>query len=154
MAMKGRDRLLRRLAAIQGKPRKAIRAALEKGAEDLTAMQKSLVPKRTGALAASIGYTFGNYAPANSHVRGFGDAAAGDPDLSITIHAGDAKAFYAAFVEYGTAPHPQGGMFKGALHPGTSPQPFFYPPYRTLRRSIKSRVSRAASKAIKDGARV
>ncbi|MFC3059512.1 HK97-gp10 family putative phage morphogenesis protein [Paenirhodobacter populi] len=37
------------------------------------------------------------------------------------------KAPYAHLVEFGTAPHKAGGMFKGADHPGTAPQPFIRP---------------------------
>lgn len=152
MAMQGRARLLRRLKAIKGKPRVAMRAALEQGAAQVVASAKNFVPKRTRALENSIGYTFGAYRPANSNVRGMTAGGDGDPDLSITIHAGDATAFYAAFVEFGTAPHRLGGLFKGAHHPGSVAQPFFFPAWRINRRSVKARLTRAMRAAIKEGA--
>lgn len=153
MAMQNRDRLLKKLQAIQGKPRAAMRKALQQSAEEIVALQKRLAPKRTGALANSIGYSFGGHVPDNANVRGVGGGQGGDPDLTAVIHAGDKDAYYAAFVEFGTAPHEAGGMFEGAQNPGTPAQPFFYPAYRALRKRAKSRVSRAAAKAIKEGAK-
>jgi HK97 gp10 family phage protein len=149
----GRDRLAKRLAAIQGAPRSAIHDALRTSAEEITAMQKRLAPKKTGALANSIGYTFGTYRADNANVRGVaGGGGAGDPDLSLTIHAGDAKAYYAAFVEFGTSPHTAGGKFEGAKHPGAMAEPFFYPGYRAMKRRTKSRISRATTKSVRQAA--
>lgn len=149
MAIQNRDRLLKKLAAIQGAPRTAIKAALDKSAAEIVAMQKSLVPRKTGALANSIGYSFGGFTADNANVRGVSGGAGGDPDLTVIIHAGDAKAFYAAWVEFGTAPHPSGGKFEGTENPGTPAQPYFYPAYRALKKRAKSRISRATKQAIK-----
>ncbi len=166
MAMQNRTRLLEKLKRIQGAPRKAMRAALEQGAKQIVSTAKSLAPVKSGALVASIGYTFGTYKPANSNVRGVAvGGGEGDPDLSVTIHAGDAAAFYAAFVEFGTNPHYiakgggtkigqiKGRMTNGAMHPGAQASPFFFPAYRSNKRSVKSRISRAMNKAIKESAR-
>ena len=153
MAMQGRKALLAKLKRIEGAPRKAMRAALARSADEIVTMQKHLAPKDSGALAASIGATFGDWKPANANVRGFGAARAGDPDLTVTIHAGDATAFYAAFVEFGTAPHAVGGMFEGAQHPGARPRPYFYPAWRANRKRAKAAVARAAGKAIRDAAK-
>lgn len=139
-----------------------MRQALEQGAQQMVSAAKNLVPKESGALAASIGATFGNYAPDNANVRGMGKGGAGDPDLTVTVHAGDANAFYASFVEFGTSPHSvskgggsklgklKAGLGFGKMHPGATAQPFFYPAYRMSKRGIKSRISRSASKAIKE----
>jgi len=149
----GRQSLAAKLARIQGAPRTAIHAALRQGAEEITAMQKRLAPRDSGDLADSIGYTFGDYRAQNANVRGvMGGTSGNDPDLSVTLHAGDAKAYYAMFVEFGTAAHTAGGKFKGAQHPGTAPHPFFYPAYRALRKRAKSRISRATTKSIKEAA--
>ncbi len=152
MAMEGRARMLNRLAAIQGRPRAAMRAALEQGAQQVVASAKNLAPTRSGALKASIGATFGAYKAANANVRGVAGGGQGDPDLSVTIHAGDATAFYAAFVEFGTAAHVNGGLFKGSDHPGSVAQPFFYPAWRANKKSVKARIARAMKKSIRDGA--
>ncbi len=128
-----------------------MREALETGAQQIVSTAKNLVPKDSGDLANSIGYTFGTYKPANANVRGVQAGGDGDPDLSVTIHAGDEKAFYAAFVERGTSPHDLGGRFKGAKHPGSQAVPFFYPAYRANKKSVKARITRAMNKAIKGG---
>lgn len=39
------------------------------------------------------------------------------------------NAWYAHFVEFGTRPHINGGMFAGSEHPGTSPDPFMRPAF-------------------------
>ena len=55
--------------------------------------------------------------------------------MTITIYAGDDKAFYARFVEFGTV------KMKAI--------PFFFPAYRTNKKRAKSRVRRAHTKAAK-----
>ncbi len=148
------ERLKRRLAAIPKAARAEIRKALEKGAQEIKTMARVMAPVKDGDLRESIDYTFGAFSPENSNVRGVSASdGLGDPDLSVTIHAGDAKAFYAAFVEFGTAPHPQGGQFTGTQHPGTAPQPFFYPAYRLLKKRVKGRIGRAVRKAARDAVR-
>lgn len=145
------ERLKRRQAAIPKAARVNIRAALEKGAQEIATMARVMAPESSGDLKRSIGYTFGEFIPENSNVRGVqGGAGLGDPDLSVTVHAGDAKAFYAAFIEFGTAPHPQGGQFAGTQHPGTAPQPFFFPAYRLLKKRVKGRINRSVKKAARD----
>lgn len=148
----GRENTLRRLKAIQAAPRPAIRAALKAGAEEITALQKQTAPRDSGDLANSIGYTFGNYKAENANVRGVHVGGDGDPDLTVTIHAGDAKAYYAAWVEHGTAARTAGGMFASASVPAIRAQPFFYPSYRMLKRRTSGRITRAMNKAIKQAA--
>lgn len=148
MALKGRERILARLQAIPKTIRAEVRPAIEKGAQKINDAQRALVPKDSGALAASIGYSMGGYAAENSNVRGFASQAGGDPDLTAVLHAGNAEAFYAAFVEFGTSGHPQGGMYEGTEHKGTVPQPFFYPGYRASKRAVRASVSRAFKKGI------
>lgn len=149
MAMQNRKRLLDRLKKIQGAPRKAMRAALEQGAQQVASHARSLAPKKSGALVKSIGYTFGNFTR-GSGVLATSGTREGDPDLTVTVHAGDATAFYASYVEFGTSPHTAGGKFKGAAHPGATAQPFFFPAWRANKRSVKARITRAMRKAIKD----
>lgn len=59
----------------------------------------------------------------------------GRHELEVIVSAGDEKAFYAAMVEFGTSK--------------TVAQPYFFGPYRALRRRIKSRTSRAVRKAVR-----
>lgn len=59
-------------------------------------------------------------------------------------------AYYSHMVEFGTGPHANGGVFEGTSHPGTAPQPFFFPTYRANLRSIRNGINRAVRKALKD----
>lgn len=102
-------------------------------------MQKRLVPVREpkgGALRDSIRYKMGG---------GLLD----DQELSVTIMAGNDKAWYARLIEYGAPAAVAGGRFKGAQIPARPAIPFFFPAYRALRKRVKSRLQRATSKAAK-----
>ncbi len=140
MSVDGLDRLEARFNRIPKAVVDANVRAMEKGADEIVAMMKRIVPVRSGALRKSIGWTWGE-APRGSitigSVRGrkYGT-------LRITIYAGtrDKKlgnmdAFYARFVEFGTK--------HAAAHP------FFYPSYRALRKRVKNRIVRESRKAIK-----
>lgn len=148
MKIQNLDRFKKKLAAIPVAARAEIQAALVQSGEEIAGLARSFAPKKSGDLARSIGSTIGQYTPENSNVRGV-QATAGGHDLSVTIHAGDAKAYYAAFVEFGTAPHENGGLFKGSDNPGATAQPFFFPAYRLGKKKAKSRISRAINKAAK-----
>jgi HK97 gp10 family phage protein len=148
MKIQNKDRFLKKLAAIPQAARQEMQAALKTSGDEIADLARSFAPKKSGALARSIGSTIGAYVTDNANVRGV-QATAGGHDLSVTIHAGDAQAYYAAFVEFGTAPHPNGGLFKGSEHPGSSPQPFFFPAFRLGKKRAKSRISRAINKAAK-----
>lgn len=151
--VKGINDLNKKVAQIPKRIEVAARRAMEKGAEELVEMMKRLVPKDSGDLRDSIGWTWGN-APAGAKV-----IAQSDPDergLKITVYAGNERAYYAAWVEFGTAPHnvAKGGgnkSFKGAAtgHPGSRAQPFFFPSYRSLRKRIQSRIKRETRKSMK-----
>lgn len=139
-----------------------MRQAIAQGADEIVAMQKRLAPvsprgthgNPSGMLRDSIVATWGGGGaiPKYASLRAGTGSARAAGDLSITITAGNSAVRYAHLVEFGTAPHPQGGKFKGTEHPGTSPQPFFFPPYRALRRRVKARITRAMKKAIKTSA--
>ncbi len=135
------------MKALPNEVRSAIKQALAQGADEITDMQKRLVPKKTRKLHDSIKQTYGGGRERYSSLSvGTGG---GDPDLTVRISAGNSAVRYAHLVEFGTAPHINGGIFKGTKNPGTSAQPFFYPAYRALRKKVKSRISRATTKAAK-----
>jgi HK97 gp10 family phage protein len=151
--VQGVSELRKALAAIPKRVEAAARPAMEAGAEELVKMMKRLAPVDDGDLRESIGWTWGN-APAGSKVL-----TQTDPDergLKITVYAGNKKAYYSTFVEFGTAPHnvATGGGNKGfdgvaSGHPGSRAQPFFFPSYRALKKRIQSRIRREMKKAIK-----
>lgn len=164
------DRLKKKLEAMPPAIRSAIRQALAESADDMVAMMKRRAPVgpvsgqgrkiglRPGALRDSIVQTWGGGKVAYASLSGHGSAArgavsseavAGDADLSVRISAGNTRVRYAHLVEFGTAPHPQSGQFKGSRHPGTAADPFFFPSYRALRKPTRSRITRSIRKSIK-----
>ncbi len=150
-----REKLLAKLKALPAEARSAIKQALAEGADEITDMQKRLAPVSTrgnhgnppGALRDSIKQTWGGGRERYSSLNAYGGS--GDPDLTVRISAGNSKVRYAHLVEFGTAPHVNGGKFAGTLNPGSKAQPFFYPPYRALSKRVKSRITRATNKAAK-----
>ncbi|TMV48534.1 HK97 gp10 family phage protein [Thioclava sp. BHET1] len=151
----------RRLRALPAAVRASVRPAMERSAEEICQLARSLCPVDQGDLKASIGWTWGN-APAGSMVLGsVGKGAA----LSITIYAGNDEAYYARWVEFGTQAGITGQRVSGAgagnkqsskgrkslrTHPGTSAQPFFFPAYRLGKKKAVARINRAVSKAVKE----
>ncbi|MCG7507063.1 HK97-gp10 family putative phage morphogenesis protein [Mesorhizobium retamae] len=149
MAQATSDRLGGKFKKIRTKAKAAAVAALRQGAYEIAELQYSLAPVDDGDLRNSIEVTSpGEMTPPYSQPGGRQIAREGQ----FLITAGNTKVRYAHLVEYGTAPHVNAGQFPGTLNPGTKAQPFFWPGYRALRKRVKSRVTRAINKAVKDGA--
>lgn len=133
-----RERLRRKLLALSPEIKKQIQPALERGAQEIADLAIHLVPVDTGALKNSIDWGYGE--PPDSAVLTGGRKTSANPqandDLKISIWAGNDVAYYARWVEFGT-------------RSGTKAQPFFFPAYRTLRKSVKNRIARAVKSAIK-----
>lgn len=146
--IKGADQLKRKLRDLPKSARDELAKAMERSAREIVALAKSLAPKDSGALRDSIGWVWGRNIPKGAMSLGTVGADDGK-GLVITIYAGNDEAFYARWVEFGSAPHINGGIFAGTQHPGTAAQPFFYPAYRTFRGRAQRRNSRALGKAIK-----
>lgn len=145
----GLERLNRKLRALPKAVEEEISKAMEQSANEIVAFAKSLAPVDDGDLQMSIGWTWGD-APKGAMVLGkVRSSGRGAGNLQITVYAGGGDAFYARFVEFGTAPHINGGRFAGSDNPGTSAQPFFYPAYRATRKRAKGRITRAVNKAAK-----
>lgn len=142
----GLDRLNKKLAALPGAAEAEIRTAMEAVAADMVRLARSLVPVSSGRLRQSIGWTWGT-APRGSISLGSVKQGRRGGAMTITVFAGNDEAYYARWVEFGTAPHTQGGIFKGATHPGTRAQPFFYPAFRALRKPMKQKARTAARRA-------
>ena len=127
MAIQGLDQLKRKLAALPQQTRRDLREALDKGADELVALQKNLVPIDSGDLRDSIRKEAGNH---DLQVR----VVAGGETTTKPVREGQEQSFdYALGVEFGTS--------------DAEAQPFFFPAYRALRRRIRSRISRATRKA-------
>jgi HK97 gp10 family phage protein len=146
MADNGLASLQRRLAAIPRQMKREVQPALLKGAEDMAADMKRLAPEDDGWLKDSIVVTpAGERTPAHSQPGGSKVV----PENAVAVTAGDTLVRYAHLIEFGTAPHINAGQFPGTKHPGSAAQPFFWPGYRLNRKKVKSRISRAISKAVK-----
>lgn len=141
------DRLNRKLAKLPAVAKQMIRQAMEAKANEIVAMMKNLVPVDDGTLRDSIGWTWGK-APKGSLTLASVQAT-GDNGMTLTIYAGNKEAFYARWVEFGTARHENGGLFAGSIHPGTPAQPFFFVSWRANKR----RTVRALRKASRDSAK-
>lgn len=131
MADNGLAALQRKLNAIPKAAKLAVEQSMEKSAQEIVDLAKRLCPVDSGTLRDSIGWTWGD-APAGSIVLAATEGAL----LRITIYAGNDEAFYARWLEFGTA--------EMAAHP------YFFPAYRTLQRRAKGRVNRAVTKAVKE----
>ena len=146
MAVKGLDKFNARMKRIPVAARKAAIASVIEGAEEVAGLQKRLAPVDQGDLRDSIHVTPpGQSTPPYSQPSG---QRVAKPTEAI-ITAGNTKVRTAHLVEFGTAPHINGGWAAGTQNPGTKPSPFFFPAWRALRRRVRSRVSRNITKAIK-----
>lgn len=118
--------------------RRQVRKAMEKSAEEIVAGARRFVPVSPGGgtLRDSIGWTWGD-PPGGSLVLAESKAKPGD--LKLTVFAGSKAAYYVRFVEFGTV--------------SQTAQPFFFPAYRTVKKRVKSRTTRAMRKAIREGAK-
>jgi HK97 gp10 family phage protein len=141
---------MRKLQKLKTATEDPVKIAMVEAAALIVAMMKSLVPVQYGHLRDSIGWTFGD-AP-----KGSISFSATTGRLVLTIYAGNEAAYYARWVEFGTAPHniAKGGRnksFKGSgiPHPGAAPNPFFYPAFRALRKKAKLMMTKAISSAVK-----
>jgi hypothetical protein len=151
-----RERLKRKLIAVPEFVKAEIKLAMEQSAQEIVKLAQQLVPVRDGDLHDSIGWTWGD-APKGSIA--IATVGAGK-ELRITIYAGDEKAYYARWVEFGVAASSRGQRITnrsgrsrvsgGAT--GQGPRPFFFPAYRIGRKKAKARVSRAVRKAAKRAA--
>ena len=145
----GLAQLQRKLDRLPAAAKAEIRAALEKSAEEIVSLAKSLVPvlkepdarRRAGALRDSIGWTWGK-APKGAMTLGKVAAANLGGDLTITIFAGSRDkssgvddAFYARWVEFGTQ--------------SMAAQPYFFPAYRANKKSAGRRIRGAVRRSAK-----
>lgn len=133
--VQGLDNLNRRWSKIPKAARINVRAAMEDSANDIVEEIWFRAPHgATGIVGASIGWTWGDAPKGTLTIGTVGGREYGT--LRITIYAGGGDAFYARFHEFGTVK--------------MSASPFFFPVWRARRKRIRSRISRAMSKAIKE----
>lgn len=142
--LKGLPQLKAKLIRLKEQTAAEVAPAMGRAAQVVVDMMKRQVPVDHGDLRDSIGWTFGEkpkYAQAVTRVR-FGTTR-------VTIFAGNAKVRYAHLVEFGTRPHPQGGLYAGTMHPGTRPQPFFFSSWRATRNEARKIIRQAVRDAVR-----
>jgi HK97 gp10 family phage protein len=132
--VEGADKLRRKMAGFPALAKEEISRAMETGAQEIVNLAKRLVPVDQGDLRDSIGWTWGAAPKGAVALTTIGEG----PNLRITVYAGNEKAYYARWVEFGTQQN--------------RARPFFYVSYRAIRKRIRSRVTRAISKAAKRAA--
>jgi HK97 gp10 family phage protein len=153
-------RVLQRMAQLPSAIKDAVRIAQQQNAAELTAAIKGAAPVDTGDLRDSVrAWKEGETVPSGTlSAGGSGETL---PELAFAVTAGDDKAFYARWVEFGTVAGRVGGVTRNASgrvrkvyrdHPGTAAQPFFYPIYRSLKKRLLNRVARAAGKGARKAA--
>lgn len=128
------DRILRRMGP---EARAAMHKSLLKSGNELAAAQRALAPVDDGDLRASIRVIDG-LDNVSAEGRAFHRLRVVENDLSVFVAAGDDKAYYAPFVEFGTVSQPA--------------QPFFLPAYRIMKKRITNRARLAARRAAKKAA--
>lgn len=126
-------RFNKRMKAIPKAVRKAVAPEIVKAATGIAVSMRLHTPVDTGALRDSIRVTGpGQTTPAHSQPGGATTAH----ELQAIVTAGDTDVRYAHLVEYGTAE--------------AAAQPFFWPVVRSSRKRVKSRITRAIRKAVKE----
>jgi HK97 gp10 family phage protein len=127
--VQGVDRLTKKLHQLPDAYQKEIFLAFEKGAQETVNLARGLAPQDQGDLKASIGWGWGD---PGSRDRGAPKPGGSDQNKVLSIYAGDRKAYYARWVEFGTIGRPA--------------QPFFYPAWRTVRKRVQAGNKRAMVK--------
>jgi HK97 gp10 family phage protein len=146
--LKGLPQLKRKLERIADKTREETRTTLAQAAQLVVTEISSRAPWQ--ALKATTGWTFGvppKYSSVVAQVK--------TGEVQVTIFVGDTKTRTAAWAEHGTKPHTIGGIFAGMgqMHPGTPPQPFFFPGWRAKRNQVRKMLRERIRAAVKAGAR-
>jgi len=133
MTVSGVREMKAKLAKMPAVVESKVRDAMERGADEIVAMMKRLVPFKDGDLRDSIGWSWDNN-PAGTKIIGTARSRVAG-SLRLVIYAGDDRAFYARMQEFGTQK--------------MQANPFFFVSYRALRDRTKRRVTTASRAALK-----
>ena len=131
--IKNAERLIQKLTVLPDAMRAEIKLAIEAQADEIVALMKRLVPHQSGDLRDSIGWTWGDAPKGSVSVASVGASALAD--LRVTIFAGNAEAYYARWVEFGTRK--------------MRARPFFFVSWRAGRKPAKNKIRAAIRKVAK-----
>ncbi len=130
------NRLYAKLDKIQPAITQAIKPVLAREATRIVALMKETVPVDTEALKNSIGWRFGR-APKGKIP--LGSLRIANSSTKVVIFAGDEKAFYGRYVEFGTSINVA--------------QPFFWNSWRASRGSARKSIEGAVVNGLAKAAR-
>lgn len=130
MAIRNRERALRRMRAIPDAVIAKVKAQLLANAADLVVAQRAAAPADDGALRESI-----QYSDASDARRVRVEVRAGGPTTTRPVRKGASASYdYALAQEFGTRNMPA--------------NPFFFPVYRGRKRRYKASLRKAAKEAV------
>lgn len=119
-----------------------LRRSLKKAAQPTADLAASMAPKKTGKLSKSIivGAKLDGR-QARMHKKMFRDDKS-----AVTLFVGPSyllgdKGRHGHLVEFGTAPHINGGVFAGTQNPGTAARPFMRPAWEQDKHAMLDRLS-------------
>ena len=130
------DAVLRRLPTATAKA--TVRRVSKRALEPVAESARGMVPVRSGDLQKSIEVSGKLSKRQAKEARKA--IAAGVPMAAVTTYVGS-NSPVAHLVEFGTAPHINGGRFKGSHHPGTAPQPFMRPAWDANKQAVLDSLS-------------
>lgn len=172
----GLDKWTRQVQRIPESVKQAMRESQGKNADKLVTSIKAFVPRKSGDLADSVNWSRGlpPYSEATGAFRlaqkdlTLRQSALNTEGLLVCVYAGDGKAYYARWVEFGTKFSPAGtarswtrartargwrnrsdGRNNARPHHATKAQPYFYPVIRAYSFKIKRSTASAGNRALK-----
>lgn len=158
MAFKNADRFRAKIKMLSPTLQAAIRQAMAQTAQQIVEAMRDLVPVDTGALRDSINWCWGNAPKGAMAFTTLTNAPAPGNSFKLTIFAGNYKAFYARWVEFGTHAH-AAGSYRGTGgkkhdagthgHAATPARPFFYPVWRAYKGLLRKNIAKILNAAIR-----
>lgn len=128
----GASQLNAKLRRLRTETAKQMQPAVANAADLIVSTQKRLCPVQTGALRESIQWNAGA-PPEGARLGGGAPTSANETRVFIT--AGDRRAYYAPFVEFGTRTRPA--------------HAFFFPGYRAEKKRAKAIIARGTREAVR-----
>lgn len=141
----GEASLRAKIANMQPAAKKALSEGVAENAAEMVALAKRLAPFDDGDLIASItSYWSGSAPPPAGASAGIARsqsrvAVKGENELAMTVTAGDDKAFYARWVEFGARAGKRGKPLPAS--------PFFFVAFRAIRKRARARMGRKVRQA-------
>lgn len=140
--MLGREALNRKLRQLAPEVEKAAEIIKLQIAKDVAGEITNRAP--VGATHQYMASISGGYQRNNPGKTSLSSQPSKDPDAT-GIYAN----YIWRFLEFGTRPHINSGMFAGSQHPGTAPQPHIFPTWRAMKPKAKKKLNAAINKAVR-----